>query len=99
MMLIVLIGSAYAFYNYLKTMKAFTLSSNGINATFTEGNNEINFSNAYPISDEFAIQNLSSLNYIDFTVSGNSVNSDESVKYEIYLTEKEGNDLNSDYVK
>ena len=87
--LIILIGSVYAFYNYRKTVEAFTLTSSGITAKFTEGTNEVNFGNTYPISDEFAISNIDKLDYIDFTITGNANNPEEAVKYEIYLTEKE----------
>ena len=99
-LVIILISSAYAFFNYSRTIQAFTLSSNNITATFTPGSsNEIDFTNAYPMSDEYAISHLSGLDYVDFTVSSNAANPDESVGYEIYLTEKVGNTLSNNYVK
>ena len=98
-LVIVLLGSTYAFFTYSRSSQAFTLTSNGISAEFTEGTHEINFQNAYPISDEFAIENLDKLTYVDFTVSGDVANPDEAITYEIYLTEKSGNTLSSDYIK
>ena len=97
--IIILIGSVYAFYNYRKTVEAFSLISSGITARFTGGSNEINYENAYPISDEYALSNLSKLTYVDFTVSGNAENTEEAVKYEIYLTEKDSNTLGNEYIK
>ena len=97
--LLVLMGSVYAFYNYRKSEEAFVLTTKGITARFTSGTNQINFTNAYPMSDEFALSNLSRLSYIDFTVSCESKNSEEAIKYEIYLTEKEGNTLSDEYIK
>ena len=97
--LIILMGSVYAFFTYSKSANAFTLTSNSITATFTSGNNQINFNNAYPISDEYALQNIDKLDYIDFTVSGNVSNNSEAVGYEIFLTEANGNTLSSNYVK
>ena len=76
-----------------------TLTSNNITATFVGGSNQINFTNAYPISDEYAISNIDKLTYIDFTVSGDAINENESVGYEIFLTEKDGNTLSNNYVK
>ncbi|MBR3660677.1 MAG: InlB B-repeat-containing protein [Bacilli bacterium] len=98
-LIIVLIGSAYAFFSYSRNSQAFTLTSNGITARFTNGSNHINMPNAFPVSDEYAISNLSDLSYTDFTVTGNAENEDEAITYEIYLTEKDGNTLSSNYVK
>ena len=97
--LIILMGSAFAFFTYSKSREAFTLTSNNITATFVGGSNQINFTNAYPISDEYAISNIDKLTYIDFTVSGDAINENESVGYEIFLTEKDGNTLSNNYVK
>ena len=97
--LIILMGSAFAFFTYSKSREAFTLTSNNITATFVGGSNQINFTNAYPISDEYAINNIDKLTYIDFTVSGDAINENESVGYEIFLTEKDGNTLSNNYVK
>ncbi len=97
--IIILLGSAYAFFTYFKSAEAFTLTSNSITASFTEGTNQIDFTNAYPISDEFALENLSKLDYIDFTVSGNAINSKEAITYEIFLTEANGNTLSNNFVK
>ena len=97
--LIILMGSAYAFFTYSKSREAFTLTSNNITATFVGGSNQINFTNAYPISDEYAISNIDKLTYIDFTVSGDAENPKEAVTYEIYLTEKDGNTMDSKYIK
>ena len=98
-LLIALIGSTYAFFTYSKSLSAFTLTSGGITAEFTSGSNEINITNGYPISDEFALAHLDELDYIDFTISGNITNPDQGLTYEIYLTEKSGNTLDSDYIK
>ena len=98
-LLIVLMSSTYAYFSYSRSFQAFTLTTNGINAVFTEGTNQISFNDAYPISDEYALSNLNKLTYVDFTVSGNTESSEESIKYEIYLTEKNGNTLDSQYVK
>ena len=97
--LIILMGSAFAFFTYSKSREAFTLTSNNITATFVGVSNQINFTNAYPISDEYAISNIDKLTYIDFTVSGDAINENESVGYEIFLTEKDGNTLSNNYVK
>ena len=97
--IIILLGSAYAFFSYFKSASAFTLRSNSITATFTEGTNQISFTNAYPISDEYALQNLDKLDYIDFTVSGSATNSSEAVTYEIFLTENQNNTLDKNYIK
>ena len=97
--LIILLGSVYAFFTYYKSAEAFTLTSNSITATFTEGTNQINFTGAYPISDEYALANLDKLDYIDFTVTGNSVNQSEAITYEIFLTEANGNTLSNQFIK
>ena len=97
--IIIVLGSAYAFFTYFKSASAFVLTSSSISASFTEGTNQINLTNAYPISDEYAIENLNNLDYIDFTVSGNAINSSEAITYEIFLTEKSGNTLANNYIK
>ena len=97
--LIIFMGSAYAFFTYYRNAQAFTLTSNSIEVEFTEGSNELSFANAYPISDEFAIDNLSKLDYIDFTVYGNVSNSSEAITYEIFLTEDVNNSLDSNYIR
>lgn len=97
--LIILIGSAYAFFTYSKTVSAFTLVSGDIEASFVSGTNAVEFQNAYPISDTYAISNLSQLTYIDFIVSSDVKNSNQAVKYEVYLTEDENNTLNNNYIK
>ena len=97
--LLLVVGTTYAFFSYYSGSSAFVLTTNGISALFTAGSNAINMSNMYPISDEYAMDNLARLDYVDFTVSGNVDNSDEAIDYEIYLTEKNGNTLSSDYVK
>ena len=98
-LLIILMGSTYAFFSYTKGSEAYVLSSSKISATFTSGTNSITFSNAYPISDQFAIQNLDKLTYIDFTVASEVVDETQAVEYEIYLTESDTNTLSSDYLK
>jgi len=97
--LIILMGSTYAFFTYSKSSEAFVITSNKISATFTEGTNSISFANAYPISDQFALENLDKLTYIDFTVSSEIADEAQAVEYEIFLTEEENNLLSSDYVK
>ena len=97
--LIVLMGSVYAFFTYFKSAQAFILTSNSIMVEFIEGTNELSFTNAYPISDEFALENLSKLDYIDFTVHGNATNSSEAITYEIFLTKDANNRLDSNYIK
>ena len=97
-LIIVLVGSAYAFFAYSRSIQAFTLTSQGISAIFTEGSNDIDM-NGYPISDSFAISNLNQLDYVDFTVSGNVQSIEEAMTYEIYLTEKAGNTLSSNFIK
>ena len=96
--LILLLGSTYAFFTYYKMSDAFVITSNSITATFEEGTNVIDFQNAYPISDNYALQNLDKLSYIDFTISSTS-SSNESITHEIFLSEEDGNTLSSDYVK
>ena len=98
-MVIILLGSTYAFFTYSKSVSAFTLTSNRIKAEFIEGTNSINITNAYPISDEFALANLDKLSYLDFTVSSEISNEDQAVTYEIYLTEDTNNTLDSNYIK
>ena len=68
-LVIVLLGSTYAFFMYSKTIKALTLTSNSIKAEFQSGTNSINIAYAYPISDSFAKENLDKLGYLDFTKS------------------------------
>ena len=99
-LIIVLVGSTYAFFAFSKIQRAFSLTTNGVTATFTAGNNEVSMGGAYPISDSYAINNLANLDCVDFTVSGSGNDSkNEYVTYEIYLTEKSGNTLDSNYVK
>ena len=98
-MIIILLGSTYAFFTYSKSVSAFTLTSNRIKAEFIEGTNSINITNAYPISDEFALANLDKLSYLDFTVSSEISNEDQAITYEIYLTEDTNNTLDSNYIK
>ena len=97
--LIILLGSTYAFFTYSKSSEAFVLTSNSIKATFTSGTNSVTFSNAYPISDEYAIANLDKLTYIDFTVAGDVSGEGVGIAYEIYLTDDANNTLDSNYVK
>ena len=99
-LVIVIIGSTYAFFSYSRSAQAFTLTSNGITARFNNsGGNHIDFQDAFPLSDSYAISNLENLSYADFTVSGNVEDEEEAITYEIYLTEKSGNTLDSRYVK
>ena len=98
-MVIILLGSTYSFFTYSKSVSAFTLTSNRIKAEFIEGTNSINITNAYPISDEFALANLDKLSYLDFTISSEVSNEDQAVTYEIYLTEDTNNTLDSNYIK
>ena len=98
-LIITLIGSTYAFFLYSKTLKAFTLTSGDIKAEFLKGDNTINLTYAYPISDNFAKDNLSKLGYVDFTVKGNSSAPKELVTYEIYLEEDSRNTLDSSFIK
>ncbi len=97
--LIILMGSVYAFFTYSRSLQAFTLTTNGITVLFTEKTNQVDFTGAYPISDQFAKDNLVDLTYIDFSVSGSVENVDEAITYEIYLTENDGNTLDPRYVK
>jgi len=97
--IIMLFGSAYAFFTYSKTSQAFSITSHGIRATFAAGSSEVSLLGAYPISDEYAINNLNKLTYIDFTVSGDVTSTDESVAYEIYLREDLENTLDNQYIR
>ena len=98
-LILILLGSTYAFFTYSRSVDAFVLTSNKISATFESGTNSISFTNAYPISDTYALANLDRLTYIDFTVSGEVASSDSAISYEIYLTEELNNTLSSDYIK
>ena len=98
-LLIILMGSTYAFFSYSKGSEAYVLSSSKISAIFTSGTNSITFSNAYPISDSYALNNLDKLTYIDFTVASEVEDETQAVEYEIYLTESDTNTLSSDYIK
>lgn len=95
--LIVLISSSYAIYRYVKTLDAIGITNKNIIVRYNTGNSQISLNNAYPISDSFAISNLTNLSYIDFSVTGTEGN--PSVNYEIYLTEKNGNTLGNNYIK
>ena len=98
-LILILFGSTYAFFTYSRSVDAFVLTSNKISATFESGTNSVSFTNAYPISDTYALANLDRLTYIDFAVSGEVGSEDSSVSYEIYLTEELNNTLSSDYIK
>ena len=98
-LILILLGSTYAFFTYSKSVDAFVLTSNRISATFESGTNSVSFTNAYPISDTYALANLDRLTYIDFTVSGEVGSEDSAISYEIYLTEELNNTLSSDYIK
>ena len=98
-LILILLGSTYAFFTYSKSVDAFVLTSNRISATFESGTNSVSFTNAYPISDTYALDNLDRLTYIDFTVSGEVGSEDSAISYEIYLTEELNNTLSSDYIK
>ena len=98
-LIIILLGSTYAFFTYSKSVDAFTLTSSTIKAEFTSGTNSINITSAYPISDEYAIQNLDKLSYLDFTVSSTINSSNNVITYELYLTEDTTNTLDSNYIK
>ena len=97
--IIILLGSTYAFFTYSKAIDAYVITSGKINAVFTEGTNSISFTNAYPISEDYALNHLNELEYVDFTVSTETVSETDSIGYQIYLTEDVGNTLSSDYVK
>ena len=99
LLIIILLGSAYAFFTYSKTGQSFTLTSKFIKAEFIGGTNSINITNAYPISDEFAIQNLDKLSYLDFTVTSTISNPDKAISYELYLTGDTTNTLDGNYIK
>ena len=98
-LIIILLGSTYAFFTYSKSVQAFTLTSDTIKAEFISGTNSINITNAYPISDEFALANLDKLSYIDFTVSSTINDPDKAISYELYLTGDTTNTLDSNYIK
>ena len=98
-LIIILLGSAYAFFTYSKSVQAFTLTSDIIKAEFISGTNSIKMVNAYPISDEFALQNLDKLPYIDFTVSSTINDPNKAISYELYLTGDTTNTLDSNYIK
>ena len=98
-LILILLGSTYAFFTYSKSVEAFVLTSNRISAIFESGTNSVSFTNAYPISDTYALANLDRLTYIDFTVSGEVGSNDQAISYEIYLTEELNNTLASDYIK
>ena len=98
-LLVAIIGSTYAFFTYFKSLHAFTLTSSGITANFTSGTNQIDIEYAYPISDKFALENLDKLSYIDFTIEGNIADPEQGLSYEIYLTEKDSNTSDSNYIK
>ena len=98
-LILILLGSTYAFFTYSKSVDAFVLTSNRISATFESGTNSVSFTNAYPISDTYALDNLDRLTYIDFTVSGEVGSEDSAISYVIYLTEELNNTLSSDYIK
>ena len=98
-LIIVLLGSTYAFFTYSKSVQAFTLTSDTIKAEFISGTNSINITNAYPISDEFALANLDKLSYIDFTVSSTINDPNKAISYELYLTGDTTNTLDSNYIK
>ena len=98
-LIIVLLGSTYAFFTYSKGVQAFTLTSDTIKAEFISGTNSINITNAYPISDEFALENLDKLSYIDFTVSSTINDPNKAISYELYLTGDTTNTLDSNYIK
>ncbi len=99
LLVIILIGSTYAFFTYSKTRGAFSLTSGSITSSLEDGNNNISISYGYPISDSFAIQNLDKLDYMDFTVNGNSSDSNTSIGYEIYLTKNSGSTLDENHIK
>lgn len=96
--IIILLGSTYAFFTYSKSMDAFVLTSGNISAVFTAGTNTVNFTNAYPISDNYALSNLDNLQYVDFTIS-TQIATSNSVAYQLYLMEDDSNTLSSSYVK
>lgn len=97
--IIILLGSTYAFFSYSKSMSALVLTSGKVNAVFTDGTNSISFANAYPISDSYATSNLDKLQYVDFTISTETVSTTEKIAYQIYLTEESGNTLSNTFVK
>ena len=98
-LIIILLGSTYAFFTYSRSVQAFTLTSDIIKAEFISGTNSINITNAYPISDEFALANLDKLSYIDFTVKSTINDPNKAISYELYLTGDTTNTLDSSYIK
>ena len=98
-LIIILLGSTYAFFTYSRSVEAFTLTSDIIKAEFISGTNSINITNAYPISDEFALANLDKLPYIDFTVTSTINDSNKAISYELYLTGDTTNTLDSNHIK
>lgn len=97
-LLILTFGATYAFFTYSKDGKSLVLSSGNIDMVFNEGSNTIVFNNMYPISDAYALANLSEVPYIDFNVQGN-VDGSKYFRYEIYLKENSGNTLSNSFVK
>ena len=101
-MLILMMGSAYAFFTYSKigsNSYAINLRNASLIINYTQGTRVMNLNSAYPLSDGYATSNLDKLSYIDFAVSGKPVSDGTNMNYEIYLTENENNTLNTDYVK
>lgn len=99
LLVIALLSSSYAFFTYTREIEAFTITSSSIKVTFEAGTNSVDFKNAYPISDAFALNNLNNLTYIDFTVSSEIDDLNQDVEYELFLTEEDGNTLDSSFVK
>ncbi len=100
-MLVLLMGSAYAFFTYSKVGSRsynITLRNASLIMNYSKGTRVINLKSAYPLSDTYATDNLDKLSYIDFSISGESKNN-ENINYEIYLTPNSDNTLSSDYVK
>lgn len=48
-LILILLGSTYAFFTYSKSVDAFVLTSNKISATFESGTNSVSFTNAYQL--------------------------------------------------
>ncbi len=94
------LGGTFAFFTFLKSSEAFILTTEGVpmQVEFKEGTNVIDNPYAYPISDSFAKENLSKLEYVDFKVSGGTPNN-EYLYYELYLTEENGNTIDSNFIK
>ena len=86
-LIILLMGISFAFFTFFKAKEAFILTMNGVpmNVEFKEGTNIIDVPYAYPISDDFALDNLAQLGYVDFIVSGGTPN-EEYLYYELYFT-------------